>query len=61
MINTINAHIKQHELYLLRIEDYNKNPKLCKFCNVPISYDKRKNNFVHTRVRLRLIIREFVE
>ena len=28
-----------------RIEDYNKSPKLCKFCNTPIPYDKRYNDF----------------
>lgn len=28
-----------------RIEDYNKFPKLCKFCETPISYDKRYNDF----------------
>lgn len=30
---------------LKRIEDYNNNPKLCKFCRVSILYDKRRNNF----------------
>lgn len=28
-----------------RIDEWNANPKLCKFCNQPISYDKRKNDF----------------
>lgn len=28
-----------------RIEAWNNNPKLCKFCNTPISYDKRRNDF----------------
>ena len=29
----------------IRIEQYNKNPKLCKHCNKPIPYEKRVNNF----------------
>ena len=28
-----------------RIDDWNANPKLCKFCNTPISYEKRYNDF----------------
>ena len=28
---------------LQRIEEYNKNPKLCKHCNSPIEYDKQRN------------------
>lgn len=28
-----------------RIDEWNANPKLCKFCGAPISYDKRRNDF----------------
>jgi predicted nucleic acid-binding Zn ribbon protein len=28
-----------------RIEDWNNNPKLCNFCGIHISYEKRRNNF----------------
>jgi len=28
-----------------RINDWNTNPKLCKFCNIPITYENRRNNF----------------
>lgn len=28
-----------------RINNWNNNPKLCKFCNEPIQYDKRLNDF----------------
>ena len=28
-----------------RIDGWNANPKLCKFCGTPISYDKRRNDF----------------
>lgn len=28
-----------------RIEDWNNNPKLCKFCGTPISYDKKLNDY----------------
>jgi hypothetical protein len=38
-ITTI-AHNKQK-----RIDDWDFDPKLCKFCNNPISYDKRRNEF----------------
>lgn len=30
---------------LKRIEEYNKNPKLCKHCNSPINYDYKINQF----------------
>jgi hypothetical protein len=30
---------------LKRIKDYNNNPKLCKYCQLPILYDKRRNDF----------------
>jgi hypothetical protein len=28
-----------------RIDDWNTNPKLCKFCNLPLTYENRRNNF----------------
>ena len=28
-----------------RLDDWNANPKLCKFCGRPIDYDKRRNDF----------------
>jgi hypothetical protein len=28
-----------------RIEQYNQNPKKCKQCNTPITYDRRRNNY----------------
>lgn len=28
-----------------RIEDWNNNPKLCKFCQTPITYENRRNDF----------------
>lgn len=28
-----------------KIEIYNKNPKICKVCSIPLEYDKRKNQF----------------
>ena len=34
-----------HELKLKRIEGFNKNPKRCKRCNIPLSYNKRYNDF----------------
>ncbi len=30
---------------LLRIEDYNKNPKRCEHCSEPILYERRRNKF----------------
>jgi len=34
-----------HNKKLSNIDNYNKNPKLCLFCDLPILYDKRVNNF----------------
>lgn len=36
----VSARLKQK-----RIEDYNSNPKRCKFCNEPLPYEKRHLNF----------------
>ena len=35
----------QKERKRKRVEEYNKDPKLCKFCQEPILYDKRINSF----------------
>jgi len=35
----------QKDLKKKRVEEYNKNPKLCKFCKNSIGYDKRRNCF----------------
>lgn len=34
-----------HQKRLNNIEEYNKSPKLCKFCEIILSYDKRYNDF----------------
>lgn len=36
---------------LKKIEEYNKNPKLCKYCNEPIPYDKRENVYCNRSCR----------
>jgi hypothetical protein len=41
--DTRKAKLKYHELYLLRIDEYDKNPTKCKNCNKSLPYDKRKN------------------
>lgn len=38
------AKIKNKENRLTRIEEYNKNPILCKLCSMPIPYDKSGTN-----------------
>lgn len=36
-------------LKLKRIEDYNKNPKLCEYCNGPIAYLKKANRYCSSK------------
>jgi hypothetical protein len=36
---------KMAELKIIKVAEYNKNPKLCKHCQNPIPYDKKVNNF----------------
>jgi len=43
-IGTPLASQKCKEMRLERIKNYNNNPKLCKNCNSPISYDKKNYN-----------------
>lgn len=48
-INVDNARIKASEQNILnkinRINEYNKEPVLCKQCSIPIPYEKKNNNF----------------
>ena len=41
-LKTAEYHHKQKEL---RIQEYNKNPSICKFCNKPLPYEKRYSKF----------------
>lgn len=36
---------KMAELKIIKVAEYNKNPKRCKHCQIPIPYDKKTNNF----------------
>lgn len=36
---------KQAELKRLRVKKYDEDPTLCRMCNTPLPYDKRKNKF----------------
>lgn len=36
---------RSHEKKAERVIAYNKNPTLCKYCNKPFTYEKRKNRF----------------
>jgi hypothetical protein len=39
---------KMAELKIIKVVEYNKNPKLCKHCQNPIPYDKKVNNFCNS-------------
>lgn len=41
-------HGKKHNIREKNIKNYNKNPKLCKFCKKPLEYDKRINTFCNS-------------
>ena len=38
-----------------RIDEYNLNPKLCKFCSAIISYDKRQNDYCNQSCSAKLL------
>lgn len=38
-----------------RIDNYNKNPKLCKFCQSPLPYDKRYNDYCNQSCSAKLV------
>lgn len=40
-----NSSVTHHELLIQRVEQYNLAPKLCKHCQTPIPYEKRRNQF----------------
>lgn len=43
--DTTNAHKRNREMKLERMDSYNKHPKLCENCKSPIPYDKRINKY----------------
>jgi hypothetical protein len=47
-LGSIKARDTVKKLYEARIEEYNKNPKLCKNCSKPLPYEKRNYTFCNS-------------